>query len=141
MTQRIEPFFSTWLTEIEPFFSTCLKVLTYPFWKRWLKELNLFFQFDSKNWTSFSNLTQRIEHLSNFTQRIELFPNWLKELNLKRQMTQKIEALELIWLKELNLFLWTWLKDFVLRIWLKELFFFTITPRIGPLTYDSKNCF
>ena len=27
----------------------------------WLKELNLFFQFDSKNWTSFSNLTHRIE--------------------------------------------------------------------------------
>ena len=81
---RIEPFFSTWLTEIEPFFSTWPKVLTYLLWIIWLKELNFFFK---------QKMTQRIEPLSNLTQRIELLKFDSKNWTLKEK-----------WPKELNLF-------------------------------------
>ena len=63
----------------------------------------IFLAYDSKNWTLFFHTTQRIEPFLVWTR--------LKVLNLD--------------------FLWTWLKDFVLEILLKELFFF--------LKYDSTN--
>ena len=62
MTQRIPPFFSTWLTElnlsstwlieIEPFFSTLLKELN-PLFLNMTQRFELFSakKYDSKNWT------------------------------------------------------------------------------------------
>ena len=105
-------------------------------------QLILFGKDDSKNWTSFSNLTQRIEPFSNLTQRIELFPIWHKELNFKGKITQKIEALELIWLKELNwIFFLNMAQRFCSLNMTLGIDFFTITPRIELFSYDSKNCF
>ena len=110
------------------------------FFEYWPKELN-FFEFDAKNWWSFS--------LKFWQQRIELsFQKWLNELN----MTQRIEPFFSMWLKELNfLFVskcdsknWTfelfYKYGFTLRIqpflnlfiWLNELDLFYMTQRIEP---------
>ena len=104
-------FFSTWLTEIEPFFSTWPKVLTYLFWKIWLKELNFIFK-----------------------------QKWHNELNLKGKMTQRIELLQLISLKELNFFFMNMAQIFCSFNMTLGIDFFTITPRIELFSYDSKNC-
>ena len=102
MTQRFELILLIWLKElnsfltgleelgsffnttqrIEPFLEIRLKVLF--LWKNWLKELNsFFFGYDSKNWTLFSDMTQRIEPIFNTTRSIEFFKQklWLKEFN------------------------------------------------------------
>ena len=125
MSQRIEPFLKIWLEELNFFF------------EYWLKELN-FFEFDAKNWWSFS--------LKFWQQRIELsFQKWLNELN----MTQRIEPFFSMWLKELN-FLFVSKCDS--KNWTFELFYkygllwefnpfepFHMTKRIGPILHDSKN--
>ena len=101
---EIEPFFSTWVKENDSIFSMTRRIFTKNFdsknndpffgnidpknwllWtKIWLWELN-FWKCDSKHWTLFFNMSQRIE---------PTFPIWVKELNpfLK------------IWLEELNFF-------------------------------------
>ena len=60
MTHRIEPFLLIWLTEWNPSF-----------------------QFDSKNWILFKNITQRTEPFSTYdSKNWTLFNIWLEELNL-----------------------------------------------------------
>ena len=122
---RIEPFFSTWISEIEHFFcwQIWLKVLVYPLWKICLKELNSLFEYesknwtlsflknDSKNWTSFSKWLKELNHLFNMTQRY--FEKQLEESNTlflttqRMQPSKKIKGLNLLskwWVKELLLF-------------------------------------
>ena len=69
MTQRIEPY---WIItqRIEPFFFS------------WLKELNLFFECDAKNWTFFFEETQWIEYFLWSKELYFLCWMWSKELNL-----------------------------------------------------------
>ena len=136
------------LKELNPFFFEIrLKELNLLFFFEyvWLKELFSqkkkteglisFWKYDSKNWTLFENMTQRIEHFfENTTQRSEhfLFQYDSKNWTFFFSMTQRIEHF-LIRLKELNSFF---------RIWLKELnlFFKNKTQRIEPsFLHDSKN--
>ena len=125
MTQRIEPSFSTWL-----------------------KELNLLSKYDSKNWTFFSTMTQKIElsfrNIETVSWKYDskiwtsFLIIWLKELNLlSDNMTQRIELFVIISLKELNFFFLMWLEELnPFYIWLKELnFFLNLTQRIEPFLW------
>ena len=140
MTQRIEPFCSTWLKDLNPsFFSTWLTVLN-PWFstlthRNWMHFLNMSQRIEP---FFFQEISQRIEPIEKMTQRIEpFFPNCsmnlifflniLKELNpffeydsknwtpFSSYVTRRIEPLfPLMWLEELNtLFSLMWLK----RIW------------------------
>ena len=138
ITQRIEPFFSTWLTElnqflfnitqneIEPFYSTLLKEIE-PFSRKKTQRIELFLnkkttqriffkkKIDSQNSTFFFlKMTHRIEPFFFFTQRIEPF-YFIKNISIELlilKITQRIESF-FSWLKELNFF----------PVWLTELFF------------------
>ena len=89
MTHRMEPFFSMWLKEltslrkmgqrIEPFLNTTHRI---EFFLISLKELNLFFLYDSQNWTLLFKMTHRIEPFSS-TWLLEIepfFQHWLVEI-------------------------------------------------------------
>ena len=165
--------FPMWLKEFNPFFSKCLKELNLSFmWTffSWLKELNsFFFQCDSKNWFLFND-AQNWTPFWIWHKVLNLF--WLchKELNLFfLNMTQRIDPLFWIWLKESNPCFWMWpqnwpsllkrkfkeLNHFFWEEWLNELnLFFNMTQWIEPFLkkwlkqlnflsekYDSKDWF
>ena len=124
MTQRIELFFETWLSELNHFSNMI-------YWKR-----TLLSNMTHGKWTLLSNMTHRNwTFLFNMT----LTNIWLKELNLFLSMSQRIELCS--W-QELNFF-WEWLKDFVEYDSKNRTFFFlNITQRIELfLKICSKNCF
>ena len=115
MTQRIEPLNFLYDAKIWTLFQNITQRIYFSeketkiwtFWWIWLKELNSFWKCDSKNWTLFGSMPQRIEHLSfwhdskfwtffflvNTTQRIELFYEYDSIFSEKK-------------LKESKLFLW-----------------------------------
>ena len=114
--------------------------------------IELFFEYDSKNWTLFKNTTQRIELFffrKKKTQNWIFWEKWLKELNLFFNTTQRIDPFLLvydannwtlfqydsknwIWLKGLNLFFCFNLTE--------RIVFFHMTQRIEPfLKNDLKN--
>ena len=85
MTQRIEPFFLTWLKDLT-FFSDS-QTWTF-FFLMWLEELDFFFGLKVHFFFKKKKVTQRIELF--FSQNVsknwtslsyELFFSWLKELN------------------------------------------------------------
>ena len=145
MTQRIEPFY-------EPFFNMTQRIellqwlKDFNFWKSWRRELNfswiwrkevdLFldseflptFERDSKIWTYFSNMTQRIEPIFSVTQRISIFSKFFDSKN--KYIFWKV------WLKEMNP---------IFRIWLKELslFFSNLTQKnwISFMNMTQRVCF
>ena len=134
--QRIECFFNisqrtVFFYDSKDWFFLRRKELNL-FWF-WLKELNLFFiwlkeyeknlfEYDSKNWTSFLNTTQRIEAIFflNVTQKLKFF--WLKKV------------------KKLNFLFWKLKIDFFLMTGRIEPVFFNMTQRIEPFffQFDSK---
>ena len=107
--------------------------------KKWIKGLN-FWKCDSKHWTLFFNMSQRIKptfptwvkemiflNMTHKTQRIEtfFFNKWLEELNFFEEKT---------WLTELNHFScdsrnWTLLSNMSHRNWT---FLFFMAQRIEP---------
>ena len=119
---RLEPFFSLNMTQrIEPFFWYDLENWTT--FSKWRKELNLLFlEYDAKNWTLFQIWRKELDPFSNMTPRNDFFFVRLQELNpfkydskilffkydskidICLHMTQSIEHLFQIWLKELNTF-------------------------------------
>ena len=116
------------------------------------------FERDSKIWTYFSNMTQRIEPIFSVTQRILIwfFQNFFDSKNLfLESMTQRNEPdfFFQIWHKELNLFMtrgiWPFLfnlnqriEPFFYTVWLKELnIFYEHDSKILFFEYDSRNCF
>ena len=131
LTQRIELFFFEHDTKNwKPFISWIWRLDLDLFFKIWRKELNYFWKFfwyDSKIWTHFVNMTQRIEFKKKTTQRIDF----------QRKTTQRIE-LFLFWLrlKEWNSFLiWLEVLNFSnKKLWLQEFFFLkkNMTQRIEP---------
>ena len=147
--RELELFFIVWVKELNLFIR--LKELnllmnmtqrTKLFFKVWLKELNSFWKDDSKNWTLFWKYASK---------NLTLFLIRLKEL-IFSNMTQRIEPLFLIWLKNWNLFfcehdsknstfLWTWLKDFSGKnLWLRESKLFSMTLELNFFfVCDSKN--
>ena len=160
MTQRIEPFFWIWFTELNPFVKFDSKNWTF-FEKRKnrLKELN-FFKMIQRFESFFFDVTQRIElsflHVSKaWLKDLILFIKYdLQELNLLKNMTQRSEPLffctthriELFWicLNELNLFFkcdsnsWTFFEHDA-KNW--TLFLLNVTQRIERelFWYDLKN--
>ena len=146
VTQKIK-FFVQKVKKLNFFENSKLIFLMMP---KWLKELDPFFMTqriepflcDSKNWTLFFCMTQRIEPCvkkkrlkeSNSFERthgieplfMNLFSMWLKELKSFFNMTRRIEP-----------FLFS---NMTQRI---EIFLFSsMTRRIEPcFKYDSKNCF
>ena len=96
-------FFWIWLQSIEPSSFWEFDSKKWTFWtllrelifsqKKWLKELNLFlfwkmsqiievfFSYDSKNWTSFQCVWMKWTHLIDDSQNWTLFGIWLTELN------------------------------------------------------------
>ena len=138
MTHRTEPFFAKYESKNRTLFlfmktNMTLRIELF-FEQIWFTlRIQHFWTFscDSKNWTFF-HMTQRLEpSVKNFdlqepnlffsmTQRIESLKKiWLKEWNLfsQKKLTPRIEPLLLIWLKELNFFSFNW------EICLKELNF------------------
>ena len=86
MTQRIEPFFLNVTQRIGPIFWMWLffkkkNSKNWTLFQKMTQRIELFFLYDSKNWT-FYCLTQRIEPFSYLTQCIRLFLICLKELSL-----------------------------------------------------------
>ena len=141
-TQWIEPIFLMWLKNWTSFVATYSK-----HWPSFVKnsELN-FFSYDSKNWTSFFKMTQRIEPLRKGAERIEpLF--FFKELKFSQIWSKELDFLW--WLTDLNVLCEIWLENLTQRIelcffqydskiwifsvWPKELnFFLNRTDRIEP---------
>ena len=77
---RIEPLFFSMTQRIEPFF-----------WI-WFTELNPFVKFDSKNWTFFEkNRLKELNFLKWFKELNPFFSIWLKELNFPFYMSQRFE--------------------------------------------------
>ena len=133
-TKKIEPFFSNVTRRIESFSSRLTELN--PFFLVRLWELNTFLNttqriefisYDSKNWTSFSNVTQKIEPFLFFAYDLK---NWT-----------------------FFFFFWTWLKVFFKKkLWLKDSKLFSITLELNFFfykkrlkvmifqKYDSKNC-
>ena len=102
MTQRIDPFFSLWLSKWNFFWSTNTTHRTD------------FFQYYSQNWTSSFCL-----NMTFFLFDIEIFfLIRLKELKFSNT-TQRIQLFSLIWLKVLNFFVWLSELNFF-WLWLKE---------------------
>ena len=176
MTQRIESFFKILLKELNPFQNMTRRIehfsmelfqydpnfLYFPnmiwrveptflndlqIWLFWKNESNIWtlFEHDSKNW-SFFHLIQIIEPYFKIGSKNWIFKAILSiEFFENKKNTEKIERID-----------WTLLgyhsKDwtFLLKIWLKELFFLlNLTQRIvpflfmiqilGPFSHDSKN--
>ena len=126
---EIEPFFPTWLIEIEPVFPTWLKEIE-PFFSTWLWLI-----FDSKNWTFFLSMSQRIELFS-----------WLKELNFFQNDSK------ICWkrLKESNLFFeddpknrtsfyWKYVLRIVFQYYSHNWTYFQHYLKNGTFEYDSKS--
>ena len=92
MTQRIELFLS--MTQRIEFFSKKIRLTEFNlFSSNMTKELAFFLEYDEKNWTLyFLNMTHRIKPF------FKPVSNWTFFFN----MTQRIELILLIWLKELN---------------------------------------
>ena len=124
--------FSLWLWELN-FFHMTLKTVC----KMTQRNRTFVFKkYDSKNWTLFENMTQRIEHLENMNQRTEhCLKIVLKELNPFENTGHRIELFWKIWLAELNpSFQHDSKKLNPFSVWLKELnfFFWKMTHRIEP---------
>ena len=118
LTQRIEPcfFFLNMTQRPDPLQKYDFQELN--LLKIWIKGLN-FWKCDSKHWTLFFNMSQRIK---------PTFPTWVKEnfffLNMTHK-TQRIETSFNKWLEELNFF--------EEKTWLTELnHFFHVTHGIEP---------
>ena len=125
MTQRTELFFLHMPQRIEP-----LKNMTQrmePFSQK---------KIDSKNWTSFSNMTQRIELFLSY--------NWeicLKELNFSKKrcledFSEKYHSnfRTFFWMTQRIEFLSTWLTE------LKQFFHFKVITELSPsFQHDSQN--
>ena len=152
MTQRTEPFCSTWLKEFNPSFSTWLKELN-PFFWTWLKEiepflqhslkLNSLFEHDSKNWTIFlwGNITQNIEHILQYdSKNWTLFSICLNELDFFFEHTQRIELTFLNMTQRFELFSMG-IKNWALILnWFTSLNFFWIRlTELNFFEYASKN--
>ena len=117
MTKELDSYFLNMTQRIEPFISWI-----------WRKELNpLFLEYDAKNWTLFSNMTQRIG---------SFFQIWLKEMNFF-QKTNDTNNWTFFWVLEWNSFLpyesknWNFfnmthrIEIFCFWIWLTELNLFS----------------
>ena len=130
-------FWSTNATHrTEFFFNTTHRIVFFFLNVTFFVTLNLFFEFDSKNWSSpirlrgitfFSDMSQRIAplfHMNYFymTQRTWLFFQYESNIFLNES---KSWTPFWIWLKELTPFSLIWRKEL-------NLFFFNITQRIEP---------
>ena len=151
MTQRSEPLlcdswtwtsfflnlFSIWLKELNSFQYdsknwTFVSNVTQRFWSYFLK-------YDSKNWTFlfFLNITQRIELVSGMTQWIELvlIIDSKKSSSSKKVFDSKNWTLLFHMTHRIEPFFSTWLKEW-------NFFFSNMTRRIVPsfVKHDSENC-
>ena len=163
-------FLRTWRKELNPSFLEYDALHLGPFFQNMTQKnwtiFWKFFWYDSKIWTHFVNMTQRIELFSDKTRRVELlfFFNttqriehfwirlkelntlliWLKELNSKRKTTQRIEPfLKKNTTQKCCFCEKKWLKElnsFFFGLRLKELNSFSdMTQRIETyFQYDSK---
>ena len=138
MTQRFF-FLKKWLKESNPFFNVIFfskkKSKNWTLFKKMTQRIELFFLFDSKNWTFFEcnskswifwawleernlffikkNDSKNWNFLS-MTQRIDFFLGWLKELNFW-VFVKKNDSKELSFSQKYDTKNWTsfiWLKDF-----------------------------
>ena len=135
MTQRIDPFFSLWLSK--------WNFLKYEYdSQNWI-----FFQYESQNWSSFF-LNMTFFFTLNFFFEYDS-KNWNSPIRLRG-----FNFFSLIWLKVLNFFVW--LSEFILFFkkydlthrmeplfmnlfsrWLKELKSFFLTQRIEPFLFSN----
>ena len=85
------------------------------------------FEHDSQNWTFLFKMTQRIEHMTWLKVLIELFKNITQRIECFLNMTHRIEPL----------FFWIWLQEFFVNI----CFFFQKKKKItdlNPFQHDSE---
>ena len=115
--------FSIWLERLEFFWF--MTQHNWIFCNLWLKRSEPFFECDSKNWTSFMNMTQGFCSL-NMTRRIffNMTPS-IEHFEMTHRIepfltTQRIEPIISIWLQKLNTFFpqydsknWTSLSKFM----------------------------
>ena len=137
-----------WVTELNFFFLNMTQ------------RIELFFWYDSKNWTHFSDMTQRIElfllfqydstnwTLLKWTQRIgifwmtlrtELF-SYVRSKNCRLCSWTLLEELNPVNMTQKKAIYWIWLNELNFVIWLKELIFSICPKEILALSEcDSKN--
>ena len=133
MTLSILPFLKIWLKNWTLFWKTMTHRIE-PFLLIWLTEWNPSFQFDSKNWILFKNITQRTETFSTYDSK-----NWTFFINRTFSIwLKRIKFFNMFWRVE-PFFGMTSRMDFFGKV--SQIFepFLNMTQRIDFFSYDSNN--